>query len=628
MSTPASDEPFDAIDFLKTAPQKPGVYVMRNQAGVILYVGKAKNLKNRLGSYFRGGAKANKIHQLVRQVARVEVTVTQSENEALLLESNFIKTYKPRYNVLLKDDKSYPYLHLSAHASPRLSFYRGVRRASGRYFGPYPSTTAVRETLELMKKIFKVRQCEDVFFAHRSRPCLQFQIDRCTAPCTGEIDHEAYQRDVLAMSRFLEGKSQYVIEDLVHEMQRAAEQLYFEQAARLRDQIQQLRQIQSKQSVEVGNANVDVIAVQLAGGVAALQMLFIRDGRMLGSRSFFPKLPHIVLVQAEDAQHNKDQQTSDSALETEVISSFIGQFYDDDHPCPAEILVSHIPDEIDWLTSYLTERAARKVTICHKLRGDRAKWLALAQRNAEQALSIKLAGAAGIAQRLLALQQALHREQPILRIECFDISHTFGERTVASNVVFGVDGLQKNAYRRFNIDGITEGDDYAAMHQALSRRFKRAMAEETVLPDILLIDGGRGQLSQAQAVLSELQITDIQLIGVAKGEGRKAGLETLWCDGKPLPISTDSPGFHLVLQVRDEAHRFAIEGHRSRREKARRRSVLEDIAGIGEKRRNALLAQFGGLQSLKKASAEDMTAVSGISRSLAEKIVQALRAEQ
>lgn len=596
---------FDAKAFLQTLTPLPGVYRMLDERGEVLYVGKARNLKKRVASYFRANPSSAKVRSLVAHIHHIEVTVTHTEVEALLLESNLIKQYKPRYNILLRDDKGYPYIHLSAGAYPRLRFHRGARRAPGRYFGPYPNTGAVRETLHLMQKIFRLRSCEDSFFQNRSRPCLQYQIKRCSAPCTGMISDAAYRESVHDAQRFLDGKSGEVVDDLVKRMESAAERLEFEQAAVYRDQIGQLRKIQQRQHVSGAHGDLDVIACVLQGDAASVQVFFFRDGQLLGNNNYFPRIPESEAVGS-------------------VLTAFIAQYYMD-KAIPGEILVNHPPEDVDVLVEALRERAARRVDIRFKVRGERARWLEMATRNAEHALAAQLASKAGMRRRFEALQDALGLDYPLTRLECFDVSHTLGEATVAACVVFGLEGPIKSDYRRYNIEGITPGDDYAAMRQALARRYARLREEQGKLPDVLFIDGGKGQVRQVRQVLEELQIDGIALIGVAKGPSRRAGLEVLHLSAqrRNAILPADSTALHLVQQIRDEAHRFAITGHRQRRAKARKTSVLEGIAGVGTKRRQRLLKQFGGLQQLARAGVEDIARVEGINRELAQRIYDA-----
>ncbi len=609
--------PFDSKAFLSTLTARPGVYRMYDAAGEILYVGKARNLKKRVASYFSRSDGSAKTQALVAQIQRIEVTVTHTEGEALLLENNLIKALQPRYNILLRDDKGYPYIYLSDDEFPRLSFHRGRRSGRGRYFGPYPSSNAVRESLNLMQKLFPVRQCDNTFYSNRSRACLQYQIKRCSGPCVGLVTRERYLDEVRHAVMFLEGKNSEVIDELARRMEAAAAELDFEAAALYRDQIANLRRVQERQYVSgSAGADCDVIAVASAAGVACVQVFYIRGGHNLGNKTFYPR-------NAADAGP------------AELLGAFLPQYYlahapgEGERPIPPEILLSHPLEDEAWLAEGLSEQAGRKVTLSSRLRGERARWVAMAQNNAELALQAHLASKASLLGRFEALQEALQLEAMPQRIECFDISHTMGERTVASCVVFDWEGPVKSDYRRFNIDGITPGDDYAAMHQALTRRFRRLQEGEGKAPDILLIDGGKGQVQQAHDVLEELAIAGILVVGVAKGPTRKAGLEQLILSGVEAPtiLPPESPALHLIQQVRDEAHRFAITGHRQRRAKARRASTLEDIPGLGPKRRQQLLRQFGGLQEVARAGVEDLSKVHGISRQLAQRIYDALHPE-
>ncbi len=582
---------------------------MLNAQGEVMYVGKAKNLRRRVSSYFTR-ASNRRIASMVGQIRDIEITATHTEAEALLLENTLIKEQKPRYNVLLRDDKSYPYLFLSDEAFPRLAFHRGARKAKGRYFGPYPSAGAVRETLQLLQKLFPVRQCEDSYYRNRSRPCLQYQIDRCTAPCVGFVSEEVYALDVRDTELFLEGKASDVVERWVDKMETAAESLEFEEAAHLRDQISALRRVLEKQYVSGERGDLDIVAVATEGGVACVQLFYVRQGRNLGNKALFPR-------------------TGDGAEPSEIVSAFIAQHYLG-KPVPQFILVSDEPDDRTVLEESLSRQAERKVVIQSRPRGERARWLQMAVDNAKLAVASRLATAGNARQRLDALQDALNLPDPPARMECFDISHTQGDQTVASCVVF-VDGAPSKAdYRRFNIRGITAGDDYAAMRQALERRYKRILAGEGKLPDLLLIDGGQGQLKTASDIIAELGIKGVQLLGVAKGPDRRPGLEQLFLLGRtePLILTPDSQALHLVQQIRDEAHRFAITGHRQRRARAKTRSVLEDISGIGPKRRARLLRQFGGLQGLARAGIEDIRTVEGISDKLAREIYAAFHGNQ
>lgn len=611
-----SDQPdkkktsFDSATFLKNVPHKPGVYRMVSANDKVLYVGKAKDLKNRVSSYFRGNLVNSRIYSMVKQIQDVQITLTGSEAEALLLESNLIKKHHPRYNILLRDDKSYPYIFLSDHEYPKLTFYRGGRKRKGQFFGPYPSAGAVRETLNLLQKLFLVRQCEDSYFANRSRPCLQYQIKRCTAPCTHEVSKQDYLLGVQHTVKFLQGKSKQVIDELVQKMDQCAARLEFEQAAQYRDKIEQLRLVSQQQYVSGGQGDVDVIGLQYASDVASIQVLTIRKGNNLGNKNFFPKMPPVFT--------HKDR------IEAEILASFIAQYYVT-REIPAEVLLSREPDDVQTLQKMLCLKAGRNVSLSYKLRGDRARWVEMALRNAQHALQIHLASKAGIQKRILALQAELDLDYIPSRMECFDISHTMGEATVASCVVFGLEGPIKSEYRRYNINDIVGGDDYAAMKQVLKRRFKKLVESDTVengskLPDILLIDGGKGQVSQAIQVLSDLQISGVDIIGVTKGEGRRQDMDTLTIGKEKIHLPAHSSALHLIQQIRDEAHRFAITGHRQRRQKARNTSPLEGIAGLGPKRRQSLLKQFGGLRAITRASVDELSKVKGISAQMAENI--------
>jgi len=596
---------FDHKAFLKTCTPAPGVYQMLDDAGTVLYVGKANSLRKRIASYFRtAGERSPKTRAMVAQIADIRVAVTQTEAEALLLEANLIKRHRPRYNILLRDDKSYPYIYVSNHDYPRLGFHRGTRKKGVRYFGPYPSTVAVRDTLNLLQKLFLVRQCEDSVFAHRSRPCLQHQIGRCTAPCVGLIDPDEYAADVDASLRFLEGRSDQVIGDLVQRMETAAAELRFERAARLRDQIASLRQISEQQYVAGGEGDADIFALAREGGSAAVQIFFVRNGQNLGNAVRYPKLP---------------EETGNA----EIMTAILAQYYAEREP-PRQVLLSQRPEEPEALEALLEQRRGSRVKLAWSTRGQRAEWLRMAERNAELALRTHLAGRAGQQARLEALAAALNLPEFPRRMECFDISHTQGEGTVASCVVFGPEGPIKSDYRRFNIAGIEPGDDYAAMHQALERRFARLKKGEGQVPDILFIDGGKGQVSQALDVLRTQGLEGLRVVGVAKGADRRPGLETLVLSGVEGPsiLPAQSSALHLIQQIRDEAHRFAITGHRARRAKARRESRLEEIPGLGPKRRTALLRHFGGLRGITRAGVDELAKVPGISRSLARAIYE------
>ena len=606
---PASSQAFDGKAFVSTLTSSPGVYRYFDEDGELLYVGKASNLKKRVGSYFLKPRMEPRIAAMVAQIVRCEITVTRTEAEALLLESQLIKALKPRYNILLRDDKSYPYIYLSGGEDyPRLAFHRGARNQQGRYFGPFPSAFAVRESLNLMQKLFKVRQCEDSYFRNRSRPCLQYQIGRCTGPCVGLINAEDYGSDVRHAQMFLEGRGSAVIDELATSMEQASAALNFERAAALRDQIATLRKLHAQNHVQGATADMDVIACRIEAGIACVSVLFFRNGISLGTRDFYPRLP----LDAEPA---------------DVLAQFVAQYYLE-RPVPREIILGEpIPDE-QLLGEMLAQQCGHAVEIKTRVRGERAQFLQMAERNAQASLTSRIASRQTLGARFDDLQNVLGLDEPPKRIECFDISHTQGEATVASCVVFGPEGAEKSHYRRFNIAGITPGDDYAAMHQALTRRFRKLAEGEGARPDVLLIDGGMGQVAQALDVLRELGIAGIEVVGVAKGPGRRAGEETLVLAGSSREIhpGPTSPALHLVAAVRDEAHRFAISGHRKRREKARERSVLEEVQGVGARRRAALLKAFGGLAGVEAAGVEELMQVKGIDRSLAERIYDALHA--
>ncbi|GMU47155.1 MAG: UvrABC system protein C [Porticoccaceae bacterium] len=603
---------FDVKAFLLSLTEHPGVYQMLGGDGAVLYVGKAKNLRKRVASYFRQRGLAPKTAALVQRIASVQVTVTRTELEALILEQNLIKEYQPPFNILFRDDKSYPYLFLSERDEfPRLALHRGPKRAKGSYFGPYPNALAVRETLTFLKKIFRVRQCEDSVFRHRSRPCLQYQIGRCTAPCVGFIDADAYARDVRRTRLFLEGKSRELTRELEREMEAASGRLEFEVAAQLRDQIAALRAIQAEQSIEAGSGDLDVIGVAAGAERACVHVLYVRRGRMLGSRSFYPVIPP-------------------GAEPGEVLAEFVSQHYLERGVAvdiPRELLLgAAIDEEAELLAAALTEAAGRGVAIRSRTRGPRARWVDTAQRTAAQNLAGHLAASRNTRQRFEALAALLGLADPPRRLECFDISHASGEATVASCVVFGGDGPLKSQYRRFNIEGVAAGDDYGAMEQALTRRYRRLQQGEGELPDVLFVDGGRGQLGVARRVLDELGVVGVLVVGVAKGSARKPGLETLLLslDERPRELVADPRSLLLIQQIRDEAHRFAITGHRGRRERARRVSRLEGIPGVGPKRRRELLRHFGGLDSVAQASVADLIKVPGIDRKVADAIYSAL----
>jgi excinuclease ABC subunit C len=555
-----------------------------------------------------------KVQALIAKTAGMEVTIANSETEALLLEFNLIKKHRPRFNVVLRDDKSFPYLHLqSGHEFPRLAFYRGSRKEPGRYFGPYPSAGAVRDTLQQLQKLFRIRNCDDTYFANRSRPCLQYQIQRCTAPCVGLISPQNYARDVGAATKVLEGRNDEVGEDLGRRMEAAAERLEFEEAAQIRDQLAKLKVIQAQQIVTAGaDHDADVIAVAASAAAAntmpaeyCVALMFVRAGRSLGSTTFFPKAQYAEMP--------------------EVLAAFTTQYYLE-REAPAEIIVEQDFDDMQVLEAALSERAAHRVRISSSVRGIRARWLEMVQNNAREALHMRGLARASIHSSLEDLREAFDLEEAPSRLECFDISHTGGTDTVASCVVFGVEGPLKSEYRRFNISGIQPGDDYAAMHQALTRRYKRIRDGEVVRPDILLIDGGKGQLAEAGKVLEELGMQGILLIGVAKGADRRAGQEQLFLLGRDTPtiLPPDSRALHVIQRVRDEAHRFAIAGHRRKRAKRHSQSILETIPGLGPVKRRELLKQFGGLQGILRAGIDDFVQIRGLGRELAEVIYEHL----
>ncbi|MBD1554289.1 excinuclease ABC subunit UvrC [Pseudomonas typographi] len=603
---------FDPAAFLATCSGRPGVYRMFDEGARLLYVGKAKNLKKRLASYFRKAGLAPKTAALVGRIASIETTITANETEALLLEQTLIKQWRPPYNILLRDDKSYPYVYLSDGKYPRLSIHRGAKKGKGRYFGPYPSAGAIRESLSLLQKTFEVRQCEDSYFKNRTRPCLQYQIKRCKGPCVAAVEPAEYAEDVRHSIMFLEGRSHQLTQELSQEMEQAAMSLQFEKAAQLRDQLAVLRRVQDQQSMEGGNGDVDVIAAFINPGGACVHLISVRGGRVLGSKNFFPQV-------------GIEQELG------EVMSAFLSQYYlgAGERELPAEVILNVLPDDIEALVEALAGLRGREMAASHRVRGTRARWQQLAVTNAEQALGARLANRQHLAARFDALAEVLDLDEPPQRLECYDISHSSGEATVASCVVFGPEGPIKSDYRRYNIEGVTAGDDYAAMHQALTRRFARLKAGEGKLPDVLLVDGGKGQLNMAREVLQEMAVPDLILLGVAKGVTRKAGFETLYLNdaAHEFTLKADSPALHLIQQIRDEAHRFAITGHRARRGKTRRTSTLEGVAGVGPTRRRELLKHFGGLQELARASVEEIAKAPGISKKLAESIYANLHSE-
>lgn len=605
------DTPDSLQAFLAGLPELPGVYRHLDEAGTVLYVGKARNLRKRVSSYFQRTQSSPRIAHMVARVQRVEITVTSSEAEALLLENNLIKTLSPRYNILFRDDKSYPMLRLTAHAFPRVAYYRGSTADSARYFGPYPSAWAVKESIQVLQKVFLLRTCEDGVFNNRSRPCLQHQIQRCSAPCVGLIEREDYARDVHRAVRFLQGKTEEVLSDLQARMFEAAEALQFEQAAQIRNQIAALSRVLQQQNMESGEGeDVDVIAVALQGGRACVNLAMIRGGRHLGDRPLFPSLP-----EAADAG--------------DILEDFLVQHYATQSPPPV-VIVSHEPSSSEVIEDL--RRRPNKVSVLRQPQGRRRRWLEQAEQNAQLALARLLAEAGSQRERTRLLAQTLGLDDAPesleqLRIECFDISHMSGEATQASCVVYAQHSLQAKQYRRYNLEDITPGDDYAAMRQVLQRRYAALSESGQDLPDVVLVDGGAGQIAVAREVFEGLGIGLERLVGVAKGEGRKVGLERLiFADGRePLALGKDSAALMLVAQIRDEAHRFAITGMRARRDKVRRVSALEEIDGVGPRRRQALLKRFGGLRGVAAASVEELQQVDGISEALARRIHAALR---
>ena len=621
---------FDGKAFVSTLSTAPGVYRMLAADGAVLYVGKAASLRKRVANYFSATPKPTRIMSMVSQIAAIEVTATRTEAEALLLENQLIKSLKPRYNVMLRDDKSYPYVLLTGDEWPRLAFHRGPRSMPGRYFGPYPSASSVRETLNVMHKLFRLRSCEDNVFRNRSRPCLQYQIGRCSAPCVDLVDPRDYAQAVHRASLFLDGRSSELNEELAQAMEQASEALEFERAAALRDLIATIRGLQARQYVDGSIADLDVLACTMQGSQACVMLLAFRDGRNLGTRAFFPR-------------------TAGSEDPAEVLAAFVSQYYAEQPP-PREIVLDRAIEDVALLQEAFSINAGRRVQIKTSVRSERAGYVELVRRNAALSLAARIDSQSAQQARLEALRELLGLDAAPRRIECFDISHTMGEATVASCVVFDGEGPVRSQYRRYNITGVVPGDDYAAMHQALTRRFRRAAAalatpeaaadgepareaREAVLPDVLLIDGGAGQVAQARDVLQSLGIPTrsagnpdgVLLVGVAKGEARKAGHETLLLpDGRELKPGPESAGLQLVQQVRDEAHRFAITGHRGRRQKARSVSRLEDIPGIGPRRRANLLRHFGGLAGLRAAGAEEIAQVEGVNAALARRIYDSL----
>lgn len=603
MDNTTDNRRFDHKTFLAGLPNLPGVYRMLGEAGAVLYVGKARDLKKRVSSYFQKNDLSPRIAHMVARIHEIQITVTRTEAEALLLENNLIKGLSPKYNILFRDDKSYPYLQLTGHDYPRLAFFRGSPDKKHRTFGPFPNSLAVRESIQILQKVFRLRTCEDSVFSNRSRPCLLFQIHRCSAPCVGQISDADYARDASMAEMFLNGKDSEVIGEISNRMQAASEALRFEQAAVYRDQIQALSAVRARQFVESRSTqDADIIAGVVRGGVACVYLSMVRGGRSLGGRSFFPS--HV-----EDADLPA------------VLEAFVGQHYIG-KPIPATLVLEC---EVDGLADWLSEQAGRRINIVTHPQEERRIWLEMARKNAELALATREGLRENQTSRLVALNEALG-EEGIARIECFDVSHTMGEATVVSCVVFDQGAMQSSEYRRYNVTGITPGDDYAAMRDALSRRYGKIAAGEGKLPDLLLIDGGKGQLHMAVDVLTELGLGNLPMVGVAKGVERKPGMEQLFFPGEvePLRLTSDHPALHLIQQVRDEAHRFAITGHRAKRAKSRTQSSLQDIAGVGAKRRQKLLQTFGGLRGVIDAGVEELAQVEGISHDLAERIYREL----
>lgn len=608
-SDPAPDghPAFDAGDILANLPHMPGVYRMLNAAGEVLYVGKARDLKKRVSSYFqKAGSLSPRIRLMMNQVGGLETTITRSEAEALLLENNFIKSLSPRYNILYRDDKSYPYIVVTGHRFPRLGFHRGSLDKANHYFGPFPNAGAVRESIQLMQKVFRIRTCEDTVFSNRSRPCLLYQIRRCTGPCVDLIGEREYAANVRSAELFLQGREDEAVQLLEERMRAAATEHAYEQAAAYRDQIRSLSKVRETQFVSSGRGvDADIVALASSGGVLAVNLVMVRGGMHRGDRSFFP----------QNAQDHDEEQALEAFLEQHYVGRDV----------PPAIIINR-PVDAQALEELLSQQAGSKVHINANPIGERRVWLRMAEKNAELAIAQRIAAHATQEARLTALQQALGLPDTAQRIECFDISHTMGEATVASCVVYDHASMQSGEYRRYNITGIEPGDDYGAMRQVLDRRYRKIVEGEGKLPDLILIDGGKGQVSAAFQVLGELGLSDLPMIGVAKGEERKAGLEQLIFPERQeaLRLPADHPGLHLIQQVRDEAHRFAISGHRNRRAKVRSRSSLEEISGVGSKRRQRLLSRFGGLKGVASASIEELAQVEGISRELAERIYQQL----
>ena len=608
MSAPA----FDAEEFISRTETRPGIYRMLNDKGEVIYVGKANNLRNRLRSYFRG-AHDSKTQAMVNRVAGIEVVVTHSGIEALLLENQLIKKLKPRYNILMRDDKSYPYIHISTHEEfPRFSYYRGGRSSRGRYIGPFPNGRAAKHTLYYLQKIFRLRLCDSHMFSNRTRPCIQYEIKRCSAPCVGFIDGDSYRRDARLAQLVLRGRDRRVQERLTKEMEAAAEDRRYEDAAGHRDRLRELRTVTANQHVSRERGDFDVFACALSAGQCCVQLFMFRNGINLGNRAFFPKAP-------------------EGSGASEILGRVIGQFYER-HPPPTRIVIDGAVPEDELLTKALSERAGRKVFLLMKPRGDYSRIVKLVRDNANSALSRQLASRQTIGQQLEALGQLLELEESPLRLECFDISHLGGEETVASCVVFTEEGSCRQDYRRFIIRNVKAGDDYAALESALRRRYSRILNESGLagLPDVVFVDGGAGQVGRAQALFAELGLSEIKLAGIVKGPRRDPTGDRLVFPDKraDIPLHANPSALHLVQQMRDEAHRFAVAGHRGRRTKERKKSPLDSVPGVGAVRRRRLMAHFGGLQGLKEATAEDMAAVAGISTALAGQVHAALHPDR
>ncbi len=602
-----SNPAFDGKKFTRRLSAGPGIYLMRDIEGNALYVGKAANLRKRVSSYFDARPKIERIMRMVARIQSIEVSLTRTEAEALLLENEWIKSLKPRYNVLLRDDKSYPWVMLGTdHAYPRIAFHRGGRDRRRQYLGPYPSASSVRESINLIQKLFLLRNCEDSYFSHRTRPCLQYQIKRCTAPCVGKTSTQAYAGQVEDALLFLRGQSQKVINRLIDRMESAAGSQRYEQAAQFRDQINHLKQMQARQFVSAGNGDLDIIALARMQRSCAIEVITVRGGRSLGQRDYFPT-------------------QSEGHTDEEILHAFLGQYFREREP-PPELILSHSLEQQELFEAVFTERAGRKVRIQSHPRSHRRQWLELAGRNALNALHMRSSETSRISKQFEAMAELLLLEDTPQTIECFDISHTSGHKTVASCVVFGLEGPIKSRYRRYNLKGFEPGDDYAAMREVLSRRYRKLQKEEGHLPDLILVDGGKGQLGIAMEVLADCGLSDIPLMGVAKGPSRRAGYEEWILPVAPhsLQPGPESSASHLIQQVRDEAHRFAITGHRGRRQKAAVYSVLEDIPGVGARRRRALLTHFGGIQGVRKAGVEELSGIPGINQQLAKRIFKAL----